>query len=170
MESVLKCPICKDQLEHPVFLPCGCTVCKNHADCESSTIKCPKCLVVHDIPQKGFVINSMAVYLLEIGSSKENDEKKVTFESFEYLKDLFGKLKCFGNRVIDDLKNLFNLRKEEAKIKIENQEIQANEELDEVQNLRSESNRLKQRLFSNDIDYYLNKQKLSYEEMHEPIL
>lgn len=146
MDPVLECLLCKDLFKEPVFLPCGCTVCKKHVDAkatenaELATIQCPKCQIDHDIPEKGFVVNSMAVSILERSSAqakREEAEKKTTIESFEYLKDLFDEFKRIQDtpeleidRVYDELKNKIDLRREEAKMKIDKEALGLIEELE----------------------------------------
>ena len=113
MDSVIECSVCKNKLEQPVILPCGCTVCKKHENEAIAKIYCPKCRVEHDIPEKGFISNTLAVSLLEMNLDKVDlgDEHKAAVKSFKSLKEQFEELKRIQDnseleidRVIEELK------------------------------------------------------------------
>lgn len=142
----MKCSCCKKLLEEPIVLPCGHTICKIHEtlriNLHQTNIKCPECHVEHELPKKGFPINSLAEKLLE---KKFNEidlgpEYKVAVDSFEELKRIVEKLKRVQDdpeleidRVIDDLKNKIDLRREEEKKRIDEEALDLINELDKYQ-------------------------------------
>lgn len=148
MNSLLKCLICHNILEQPVILSCGCTICKKHVidqafkDLDSTILFCPKCCVNNDIPEKGFPSNSLAVSLLEIKLDEVHlgFEHKVAVESFNDLKELVQELKRFEenpelviHQKFDDLRNKIDLRREEEKLKIDNEALRLIKDLDDYE-------------------------------------
>lgn len=141
------CLICQKRLDQPVVMPCGCTICKSHeknekARNEPETISCPKCQIDHEIPEKGFVVNSIVVELLKCELDKRALETrhKVAFKSLIDLKELVDELKRFQDdpelerhRIIDELKNKIDLQREKEKQKIDDEALKLIEELDEYE-------------------------------------
>lgn len=141
MSSLIKCPSCQRTLAQPVVLPCGDTICKSHV--VKGTIKCPKCLADHSIPEAGFPINSLVEELLknEFAKLDLGPGHKVAVESLEELKKIVDKLKRIRddpkleiNRVISDLKNKIDLRREEEKRRIDNEALGLIQRLETCEN------------------------------------
>ena len=56
--NAIKCAICHEILESPVFLPCSDSICKKHISNQTNdVIRCEKCGVEHQIPTNGFPRN-----------------------------------------------------------------------------------------------------------------
>lgn len=64
MNPFIKCLICKNKLNEPVFLPCGHTVCKKHT--VNSSVSCTLCLKTFVSPDEGFISNKLAETLLPL--------------------------------------------------------------------------------------------------------
>lgn len=139
----LDCLICREILKQPVILPCGCSVCQKHENEKKSTnekIKCPKCLTEYDIPENGFIKNSIVASLIEQKLDKLDRaaEHKIAFESLNDLKQLVEELKRFEDnpelerhRLIDDLKSKIEFRRDEDKKRIDDEATVLIEQLDE---------------------------------------
>ena len=127
--NTLKCAICHEILESPVFLPCYDTVCEKHVSNHTrEVIKCGKCGVEHRIPINGFQPNLALREQIEVGiahldfGSVHNKAKK-SCESFEeFLKDIEAILKdpfVHAHERISELKNSVQLKGEELKLIID---------------------------------------------------
>lgn len=141
MNSLIECPKCRQILVEPVLLPCSHTVCKKHAD-EKKKLTCPKCLVEHDIPPHGFLLNGFVCDLLEREFEKIQlpVEHRVAFESMRNLRRLVEKIHTMSEHpdvaihsVVSDLKSLIDLRREEEKKKIDEEGEKLVRELDEYE-------------------------------------
>ena len=141
MSSLIKCQSCQKTLAQPVVLPCGDTICKSHV--ARGTIKCPKCHADHDIPEKGFLKNSLVEELIknQLVKLDLDPDNKVAVESFQVLKEIVEKLKRIRddpkleiNRVISDLKNKIDLRREEEKKRIDDEALELIQELEQCEN------------------------------------
>jgi len=69
INDLFSCKICKDVLVDPILLPCGETVCKEHAD-EISKGECMLCLENHKAPKNGFPSNKFAKNQLDLKVNK----------------------------------------------------------------------------------------------------
>lgn len=144
MNSILECSICSKILKHPVMLPCGCTICKNHEN-DERVISCLKCQIEHEIPLQGFPTNSMAVKLLEFKLTSDDlaSEHKVAIESLNDVKKLVEEIKRIRdhpdlelNNKVAELKNRIDSRREEAKKEIDNEAIALIAELDHYESVQ----------------------------------
>ena len=132
MESILnaiKCAICHEILESPVFLPCSCNICKKHvSDHSMDLIRCEICGVEHRIPTNGFhpnkslqMIIKTEIANLDFGSVHKEAKKSCelienALKEFELLiKDPF----FYTYERISELKNTIQLKGEELKLIID---------------------------------------------------
>lgn len=126
-----------------MILPCGHTICKSHQTLRKNNtltnIKCPKCEIEHDIPENGFPINSLVEELLKNGLDKLDLgwEHNLAVESLQELKKSVEKLEKIRenpeleiNRVISDLKNKIDLRREQEKKRIDDEALDLIKKLD----------------------------------------
>ena len=127
--NAIKCAICHEILESPVFLPCTDTICKKHVTNQSNgVIRCEKCEIEHRIPANGFPPNpsleaiiKSEIATLDLGSVHK--EAKKSCESFEktlrevemLIKDPF----FYTHERISELKNSVQLKGEELKLIID---------------------------------------------------
>lgn len=56
IRELIACKYCEHRLVDPIVLPCGETVCAEHALPQNTYFKCTLCQTVHEIPDKGFVL------------------------------------------------------------------------------------------------------------------
>lgn len=144
MNSFIQCLICKNKLAEPVILPCGHTVCKEHT--VNSSSKCPKCQKSYQVPKKGYISNKLAENLLENNNLEELEiglEHTMVIDSWENLKELLSDYERIRadpgfeiNRVLDELRNKIDLRREEAKKKIDDEALELIKQLDEYEKKR----------------------------------
>lgn len=69
IKDLVTCKLCAQRLVDPIVLPCGETVCSEHARPDAGYVKCTLCMKVHEIPDKsgGFVRNKALARALEHG-------------------------------------------------------------------------------------------------------
>ena len=94
LKSEFICNICKEILENPILLPCGCAICAEHLKAETvniETINCLTCNQNFDIPTNRFPVIKIIKSLLE----KElylSDEERVLKRSVQESINLSEKL------------------------------------------------------------------------------
>lgn len=134
MTSLIECPNCKQTLEKPVILPCGHTICKKHEADRSigERIKCGTCNSDHHIPKKSFPPNLLVEQFLNLDFDELNDgpEHRVAVESFDDLKRLVDELTRLRDepgeevsRRVAELKCRVDVRREEAKRRIDDEAL-----------------------------------------------
>lgn len=134
MTSLIECPNCKQTLEKPVILPCGHTICKKHETDRSigERIKCGTCSSDHHIPKKSFPPNLLVEQFLNLDFDELNDgpEHRVAVEAFDDLKRLVDELTRLRDepgeevsRRVAELKNKVDVRREEAKKRIDDEAL-----------------------------------------------
>lgn len=150
MNFLVQCPICEKTLQNPVILPCSHSICKSHVmnkrDMSTSAhISCPICHLIHDIPEKGFISNSIVEALLERKFDKIDlgPEHKVANKSFIYLKELSDEFKRMRDdpeleidRVVSELRNKIDLVREVLKSEIDEESLKLIRELEEYERKR----------------------------------
>lgn len=67
IRELITCKFCEHRLIDPIVLPCGETICAEHAHPDSSYVKCMLCQNLHEIPEKGFPRNKSIARSLEMG-------------------------------------------------------------------------------------------------------
>lgn len=122
--NILECPNCQEILAEPVLLPCCHTVCRKH-ETEGRILRCGLCQVKHEVlPEKSFPSNLIVQTLLEndLGKADLGSEHRVATGSLKDVKMVVDELNLLLerpeleiNRVVSDLKNKIELRKESAK-------------------------------------------------------
>ena len=66
IQDALKCVLCHEIIESPVFLPCSCNICEKHVSNKTkNVIRCEKCGVEHRIPSNGFHANKSLQVIIE---------------------------------------------------------------------------------------------------------
>ncbi len=133
IKSDLLCGICKKIFKEPIFLPCHCTVCKEHVEeftNKSKMIKCNHCDEEFDVPSNGFKENSRLKLIIEKNAHLSEEEKdlKNNIESnyVEYqrvLKELKLKEAEFKSISFDhfaEIRRNIDLRRETLKQRIDN--------------------------------------------------
>ena len=141
--NAIKCAICHEILESPVFLPCSDTICKKHVSNQSNNvIRCEKCGVEHKIPTNGFppipfleAIIKSDIGHLDFGSVHK--EAKKSCESFdEALKEFEVLIKdpyVYTHERISELKNSVQLKGEELKLIIDQEMKKLFDRLDDYE-------------------------------------
>ena len=106
--------------EHPVTLPCGSSLCKQHLEkFKKNKFKCFFCSVTHHIPEDGFSLNKAMTKMIDSHFKLDPLRKKVT-ESFENLTDSIKKYEDIEPEVYIDgyfyeIRNKVDLHREELK-------------------------------------------------------
>ena len=140
--NAIKCAICHEILESPLFLPCADTICKNVPNQANDVIRCEKCGVEHPIPTNGFppIPSLEAIIKSEIGHldfGKLHNEAKKSCDSIENtLKEVELLLKdpyVFSHEKISELKNSVQLKGEELKLRIDQEMKKHIDKLDEYE-------------------------------------
>lgn len=146
MNPFITCLICKQTFEQPVILPCSHSVCKKHEqdskNGDLNQISCPKCNKVHEIPENGFISNSLAEDLIKYKFDRQYQgaEHKAAKETCDYLKELVDEFKRLRanpelkiTHAIDEMRNRIDLKREVAKQKIDDEALKLSEELNEYE-------------------------------------
>src|SRR5579883_1831048 len=127
MNDILKCSHCQSLLIRPVLLPCGHLICQEHTE-KLNHVNCQACNVRHKVLAAA---NSFApvqavekIIERELESVKQIDEYRKAMESCVDFERLVGELRRIEldpiyeiNRVIDQMKNQIDLRREELKVR-----------------------------------------------------
>lgn len=140
----IQCTSCKKILTTPVFLPCGHSICYYHIEesRDKNTLLCVICNEDFDIPSNGFPPARALESLLKkniqnIDLGEEYNSARDKCSLFGDLLDQFNKIKNDPemriSEVISDLKNKFDLRREEMKQNIDKQILQMIDELNEFE-------------------------------------
>lgn len=145
----IKCQQCMEIMNLPVFLPCGHTICKHHADKaienKETNIKCKLCDKLIEIPVNGFVpnrfveslLNEMKNAALEEKSKSGYDLAIETVNSFEELLEEFNRIQNDPemkiHSVINELRNKVDLRREKLKQNIDRNALTLIDRIDEFE-------------------------------------
>lgn len=125
--NAIKCNICKSIFESPVILPCNHSICKDHTE-TSEEIKCNKCGRNHKVPNHGFPENEslaeiIAAQVHKINLGKVHEKAKEDTESLypliKQVGDILADPSHQMNEEVDHMKNQVHLRREELKLKID---------------------------------------------------
>ena len=140
MNFLFECSICSKTLEQPVFLPCCHTVCKKHENNGSGQLTCLTCHVTHSIPENGGFPTNLLVENL-IKQKLESELGPEHRAALSTLKDLRKKVDEVKRKVkwseseidgyIRDLINRIDLKREEAKVKIDKEALELIKELED---------------------------------------
>lgn len=145
MKTFIECPICDETLEEPVLLTCGHTICKSHEKDEEKSLEkitCPTCNSENIVSQHGFPSNLLVQNLINFNFNQLNlgAEHIVAVESFRDFKELVEELKRMRenpeleiNRVVGNLKNKIDLRREKGKKKLDDEALGLISELDDYE-------------------------------------
>jgi transcription elongation factor Elf1 len=133
MDSILesiKCVNCRNLLVSPVFLPCGHKICKKHtSDTKDAVLICQKCGIRHQIPANGSFpqieafaqIIEAQIASLDLGQ-EHNDAKQSCLQLDELLtkiEHILSEPFNFTHDAINYLKNVVQVKGDEAKSEIE---------------------------------------------------
>jgi hypothetical protein len=130
LSNAIKCVNCKNVLDSPVLLPCSHSICKKHVTDgnKGAAIFCNKCGLEHSIPQNGFPIQEALAEIIQsqignINFGKDHQEANDACTKFDECLNKFEQLLKdplnFTHEVILSLKDVVQLRGEEAKLKID---------------------------------------------------
>jgi hypothetical protein len=129
VNEIIKCPICKQILSSPVFLPCGESICKIHV-VDKKQLLCVVCEEDHTIPNEGLVANKAIEKLIQTKIDKCDFGPEYKNASYSCKKlekildeiDLMRRDPCFHiGEMIGELKSEIDLRREELKLTIDNE-------------------------------------------------
>jgi hypothetical protein len=132
ISDAIKCVNCRNVLDLPVILPCGCSICKKHTiELKGTTILCCSCEIDHPLPLNGhFLPNKGLAKIIEAEISaldfgKEHSEAKKSCSRLdEILTNIENVLKdplYITYEAIEYLKNAAQLKVEEMKKKLDNE-------------------------------------------------
>jgi hypothetical protein len=130
ISSAIKCVNCKNVLQTPVLLPCSHSICKKHVtdDDKGAAIFCNNCGLEHSIPQNGFLLQEALAKIIDsqifnLNFGKDHQEANEACTKLDECLNIFQQLLKdplnFTHEVILSLKNVVQLRGEEAKLKID---------------------------------------------------
>ena len=137
ISNAIKCFNCSSVLNSPVILPCGHSVCKHHTQPDphdifnllnQNKITCGKCLKEHTIPLEGFPQNESLMEMLaaqvhKIDLGKMHNKAKQECENLESLinkvNDMLEDPVNLTYEEIDSIRNTVFLKREELKLKID---------------------------------------------------
>lgn len=148
MDDLLNCACCGQLLDSPIILPCSHTVCRIHEtkaiESESMQVKCRECKTFHQILNResrfpsNLIVDKLILrefHLFNFGS--KHSEAKQSCNEFESLINEFQRFKNDSsfeiNRVISDLKNKIDLKREELKSEIDQKALDLLKQLDEFE-------------------------------------
>lgn len=123
INNAIKCTSCKSILDSP----CSHSICKKHTK-QSPEIKCGKCGREHKVPKDGFLeseslVDIIAAQVHKINLGKVHEQAKTDAENLSVLikqvDDTLADPSYKTNENIDGLKNGVLLRREELKLKID---------------------------------------------------
>jgi hypothetical protein len=125
-----KCKECQKQLDCPVLLPCGNSICQKHVNNEMKEHSCVSCKKAHPIPadNEGFYLNKALKHIIDVSTEKrrqcpEYNQAYESHQELENLLDVYQQLKSqkhyFINETIASLKNEIDILREEIKLKID---------------------------------------------------
>jgi hypothetical protein len=125
ISNAIKCVNCRNLLDSPIVLPCGCSVCKIHTMVDDNEIRCFKCEIEYPLSSSNFPPNSALIEIIEakfdnldfghahanaMQSCKRLDELLANIELI--LQDPF----YFTYEAIEYLKNVAQLKVDEIKL------------------------------------------------------
>jgi hypothetical protein len=142
IDHAIRCSDCKYELQSPVILPCGESICEKHCKLESKHYTCVHCKVTHPIPDNGFPMNKALEKILstKIENIQLPTEYEEAFQAYTSLaKSIadFHLLKkdpcCLISADIGELKSEIDLLREQFKFNIDEHAKKVIEELDEFE-------------------------------------
>lgn len=185
--DALKCVICRNILKSPVILPCGHSVCKNHAinNETDELISCNKC--GRDHKKQDFLPNEDLANIIEIQISnsdwcphhniaKESCAKLET--TINQIEQLLNDPHYFSYEKINKLQRQVELKREELKKQIDNEFDKVYTKLDEYKqscksHLETNEYKIEAEKISSEVKNarnklkewveFLNEVKMSYE-------
>ena len=140
VKSIL-CDECHLILEHPITMPCGQTICKQHLDEFDEKISCKFCNDQHHIPRNGFCINKKLELVIDSYFELNPLRKKIrdTFDNINesvkeydeinadaYVYDVFGGLRNKVDLHREELIKEINDRYEKMLNDLKNKEEKCN--------------------------------------------
>jgi hypothetical protein len=147
--DLLSCKLCSQQLkDSPIVLSCcGETICQSHlndpklaeAGCVDennnlASYECELCHCRHDMSNKTFPINKMVESMLKLATGQTADKAKQKCHKLRKILNEVNKLiqspGCFVFDHTAELKRIVDLRREELKLKIDEQSIEMIQRLD----------------------------------------
>lgn len=144
MNSLIECPVCSSTLQEPVILPCSHTICRKHEK-DTAIIICPICHADHEVKEEGFVSNAILRDLIErrfveldIGA-----EHTVAIQKLNELKEIKSDLERLPvdcehqiERVVDEMSQAIEAKREEAKRAIDDEADCLRDELEKYKSGR----------------------------------
>lgn len=145
-ENPLECTICNQILDQPILLPCGHTVCSTHEtqarEQEGAEVVCGQCNQSSPIPENGFHKNMLAETLLrrKLQHMKLGPDHVHAVNTCKHFQEFLRKFRAVKqnpegkiSRVISELKNKIDMRREELKKRIDDEALELIGELDEFE-------------------------------------
>ena len=145
MNFLIECLICEKVFNEPVLLPCCHTICKTHVITDNNHVKeisCPTCNESYEIPKNGFPANILAENLIKFKFDRLDlgAEHSTAVKSGKNLKKVLDELKRLRDtpdleisQSIGEIRNKIDLKREEAKKKIDDDAMELIQELDEYE-------------------------------------
>jgi hypothetical protein len=141
LSNAIKCVNCRQALNSPVLLPCGCSLCKKHTIDVKGPITCYSCEIDHPVPPNGGFPHNKALddiidaQICNLDFGKEHQEAKHSCENLDELlskiEELINDPSNFTYEAIGCLKSVVQLKGEEMKMKIDEKMTNFISKLDE---------------------------------------
>jgi hypothetical protein len=131
ISDAIKCTNCRNVLDSPVSLPCGCAICQKHTqNLTSSSIPCCSCEIEHPLPPNGaaFPPNKPLAKILEtqirgLNLGQEHTDAKQACSRLDELLDEIEHVLAdpfnFTYEAIEHLKSVAQLKADEMKLKVD---------------------------------------------------
>lgn len=144
IKKAIRCIECENVLNTPIILPCNHSICKKHLNKRNIGKKliCAKCGIDHEIPANGFPLNEALCEIIDAQISSI-DFGSIHKEAAESLDRLTREKKCVENLLSDpysyvdyeigQLKNQVHLKREQLKLKIDEEADKLLGKLDDYQ-------------------------------------
>jgi hypothetical protein len=134
VSNAIRCVNCRNVMDSPVFLPCGCSICEKHTRDASinkeTSLLCCKCEIEHEVPTNGrsFPPNAALAEIIDaqLGNLTFGHEHNDAKESCARLDELLTTIECilkdpnnFNYEAIEYLKSVAQLKADESKMRID---------------------------------------------------
>ena len=143
------CSICVKILKNPIGLPCGCTVCGEHRHAKTNQIKCVSCHIEYNVKENDFKPNKLVEKMLRLGVHLTDEEKTFKLQMEQAMSEisqlsaeLSEKKPTLEVGIYDhfvELRRQIDIRREEAKARIDDISMQMIELTKQTETLCKES-------------------------------
>ena len=104
LKNSLNCAVCKATLNNPIILPCSNTICQQHvseSSIETTKYSCCICNQNHDIPNDGFIVNSLAKNIIDSVVFAADEDKLTKYDILESKIELYSLMNRYENEIFE---------------------------------------------------------------------